>query len=425
MDIKSLIKLIDGKVLNIPSDFNDLITSFTMDSRRATKGSCFIAVGKGYLYIDDAFSNGASIAITDKDLKLPYKKTIIKVNSIKNAILKIMEYIRCKHKYIPLILITGSVGKTTTKELVYSILSSKYNVLKNMDNKNNYLGISDTIFNLDDSYDFIVLEVGMNHKGEISELSKVLKPDISIITNIGTAHIGNLGSKKDILNAKLEVIDGGGKLIVSNKDRMLKHIKYQNVDMCKDIKIKNIKLKDSLNFKIIYNKNKYLINFKIPNISYIRNILLAFKVCTYFNIEIHNIINQINSFNGIKGRMNIIKNDNYTIIDDTYNASLESIKGSLDYLKRKRKKMVILGSVKELGPFEEKIHKQINKMLKFVKYRNTLLYGYETNIIDGMHFENKNDLCNYLSVLDLKGYTILIKGSHIMGMDEIVDFLNR
>ena len=107
-----------------------------------------------------------------------------------------------------------------------------------MDNKNNYLGISDTIFNLDDSYDFIVLEVGMNHKGEISELSKVLKPDISIITNIGTAHIGNLGSKKDILNAKLEVIDGGGKLIVSNKDKMLKHIKYHNVDMCKDIKIK-------------------------------------------------------------------------------------------------------------------------------------------------------------------------------------------
>ncbi len=123
--------------------------------------------------------------------------------------------------------------------------------------------------------------------------------------------------------------------------------------------------------------------------------------------------------------MNIIKHDNYTIIDDTYNSSFESLKGSIEYLNKFKKKMVILGDIKELGTYNIKIYKKINKLLKNIKTRNILLFGEDVKYIDGIHFKNKQDIYEYLSILDLNGYTILVKGSHVMHMDEIVDYLNR
>lgn len=421
MDIKTLIKNIDGIFLNLPSSFDAEVNSFKMDSRKIVSGDCFIAVNKGYLYIEDALNNGASVIITDKNIHIKTSKAIIKVRSIEDAILCIISYIRDLYKYIPLIAITGSVGKTTTKELVFNILSSKYKVLKNKDNKNNYLGIAETIFMLSDEYDFIVLEIGMNHKGEIKKIVSSIKPDISAITNIGTSHIGNLGSKKDILESKLEIINK--KLIVPYSDSMLKKVKYENKDLCKDIHISNIRIDENLKFKLKYQGNKYSINFKIPNKSYISNIIIAFKICTYYNIDYIDIINKINEFNFIKGRMNIIKCRDYTIIDDTYNASYESLKGALDYLKKFKKKMIILGDIKELGIYHVKIHKKINKLLNFIKYRNTLLIGEDTKYIEGIHFKNSDSLIRYLSVLDLTGYTILIKGSRLMHMEKITEFL--
>ena len=426
MNVKDLLKLIDGKLLNIPSYYE--IKSFSLDSRNINKSDAFIAINTGYLYIKDAIDNGAKCIITDKDIRFKTKAAIIKVEDIKSTLLKLISYQRYKYSYIPLIAITGSVGKTSTKELLYSILSSSYKVLINDGNKNNYIGIAETMFKLDDTYDIVILEVGMNHLGEIDSISKSIRPNIALITNIGTSHIGNLGSIKNILKAKMEIVSGmdNGRLVVPYTDHYLKHLRYDNINKSKDIKISDINISDTLNFNLKYKDNIYPIKFNIPNKSYISNIIVAFEAATYFMIDIEIIIKSINKFKNINSRMEIIEKDKYVIVNDAYNSSYESVKGSLNYLKQlDTNKLVILGDIKELGKYSIKIHKKINKLLKGIYKENILLVGEYTKYIKGIHFNSNEDIIKYLKQYNLDNYTILVKGSRLMHMEDIVDFLKK
>ena len=410
------------------SDLNRKINSFKLDSRSTTKDDVFITINSGYLYIEEAIKNGAIAILTDKDIKFKTNVSIIKVDDMKYTLLKLISYIRSKYSYIPLIAITGSVGKTTTKELVYDILSKDYKVLKNDGNKNNYIGIAETIFSLDNSYDIIILEVGMNHLGEIEEISNSIKPNISAITNIGTSHIGNLGSIKNILKAKMEIVNGmdEGKLIIPYVDRILKKIKYNHIDRCLDVKISDIRIENTLKFNLIYHDKTYNINFNIPNKAYISNIIVAYTIATYFIIDTQSIIDAINNYKSFKSRMEIIKKDKYTIIDDAYNSSYESLKGSLNYLKSlDTNKLVILGDIKELGKYSVKIHKKIQKLLKGIYKENILLVGEYTKCIKGIHFDKNGDIINHLKEIDLDNYTILVKGSRAMHLEEIINFLMK
>lgn len=426
MTIKELVKLIDGTFLNLPTNIDQKINSFKLDSRNILKNDAFICVNSGYLYIKDAIKNGASVIITDKDIYTNTVISIIRVDDIKTVMLKIALYVRNKYKYIPLIMITGSVGKTTTKELLSHILDIKYNVLKNEGNKNNYIGICDTIYKLNNEYDFVILEVGMNHFGEIDEISSVLKPDYGIITNIGTSHIGNLGSVNNIMKAKLEITNGLKKdLIVPYLDHRLRCIKYIDINRCEDIKISNVRVNNKLCFNLKYQSSIYDIMFNIPNKLYLSNILVAFEMASYFNIPIESIVYGINSFESVYSRMNIINVGDYRIIDDTYNSSYESIKGVLDYMKNIDNKIIILGSIKELGKYSMKIHKKVNKLLKGIDKDKILLVGEETKYIKGIHFIDNDDINVYLNKIDKTGYTILVKGSRFMHMEEIVNNLNH
>ena len=186
MKLSEINNILKGKI-NKDVSFNKI----KMNSKDITTNDVFLAINKGHNYIDEAINNGAVGIISEYDLDYPS----IKVDNSILALGKIANYIRNLYD-IPLIAITGSVGKTTTKELIYSVLSKKYKVLKSEKNKNNNIGCPLTLLNLDETYDIIVLEFGMNHFNEISYLSKICNPDYAIITNIGTAHIGNLGSKK-------------------------------------------------------------------------------------------------------------------------------------------------------------------------------------------------------------------------------------
>ncbi len=426
MSIRDLIKLVDGRFLNLPKDMNQVINEFKLDSRLVNKDDAFICINSGYLYIEDAIKNGCILVITDKDICIDSEVTIVKVDDIKYAMLKIASYIRNKYKYIPLIMITGSVGKTTTKELLSHILSFKYSILKNDGNKNNYIGICETIYKLSNDYDFVILEVGMNHFGEIDEITSMLNPDYAGITNIGTSHIGNLGSINNIIKAKMEITHGLKKdLIIPYLDHRLKTIKYSNINKCEDIRISNIKLGNKLFFKLKYQSSKYDIAFVIPNRLYISNILVAFTLASYFNISSDDIVYGINSFIPVHSRMNIIDINGYRIIDDTYNSSYESVKGVIDYIKTVNKKIIILGSIKELGEYSIKIHKKINKLLKGIDKDKILLVGDETKYIKGIHFIDNNDINEYLNKIDKTGYTILVKGSRMMHMEDIVNNLNH
>ena len=406
MKLSEVNKILNGKICD-----NIIFNKIKTSSKDIEQGDLFLAINKGHDYIEEAIENGAVAVISEKELNIPS----IKVEDSIIALGQIAHYIRNLYN-IPLIAITGSVGKTTTKELIYLVLSKKYKVLKSNKNHNNHIGLPLTLLELDDSYDIIVTELGMNHFNEISYLSKICNPNYAIITNIGTAHIGNLGSKKNILKAKLEILDGMKEknLIVNNEDKYLKIIKNTIKVDSKKLNIKNLKYGFSQEFDIsnvhfVFNSFKHLL----------ADVYIAIKVGLLFNIDLRLISEAVSEYQNMDGRLNII-NKEYKIIDDSYNSSYESLIGGLDILKEKKeKKFIILGDMLELGKYSVKYHKKINKYLKKIKNKKVLLIGNYTKFINGRHFENIEEIIVYLENNLKENNIVYIKGSRKFNLDKI------
>ncbi len=267
MKIKEIVTATNGILLN--GDENFEVVGFSQDSRNIKAGMMYIPIiGErfdGHDFIDSAFENGASAIITDRDV---YKsdKIIIKVKDTLIALQDMARYLR-KHRDVKVVGITGSVGKTSTRDMVYSVVKQGYRVLKTEGNYNNNIGLPLTILRLKDE-EIMILEMGMNHLKEMEELSLIALPDISAITNVGTAHIGELGNRENILKAKLEIIAGmkdGSTLVINNDNDMLSTVNLNDLDIVKvaidtdgDFKALNVVLKDdSSSFEIYYQDKKY------------------------------------------------------------------------------------------------------------------------------------------------------------------------
>lgn len=425
MNLDELVNIIGGKIIG---DYKKVkIKKFEIDSRKLQKGDCFIAL-KGKKYDGHEFINNnikASVVISEKNIVLK-NIPVIKVNSTYEVLELLIKYYRGKYD-IPLIAITGSNGKTTLKELISSILESKYKVLKNKGNNNNIIGVFKTVKELDNKYDVIVLEVGMNHEGEIKRISDLIKPNCAIITNIGSAHIGNLGSKKNIFKAKMEIISSlKGLLIVNGDGKYLNKTKSYKcgINYNNDLIAYNINIyKEYMMFNIFIDK-EYEVKFNNPVKEYIPMILESIKVGIDFNISMDKILDKIANYESYDKRLRIIKKDNYTIIDDSYNASYESVRCGLVYLSRiESDKIIILGDMLELGAFSKMYHKKINSILKNISNSKILTVGNYTKYIYSKHFKCNNDLINYLKEIDLRGNYIYVKGSNSMHLDEIVNYL--
>ena len=273
--------------LDLLSDDDRVINSIKTDTRLIEPGDVFIAIkGKNYDgndYIEEAFSKGALLCITEED----YPNTI-KMNGI-DALFKIGKYIRSNYD-IPLIAITGSNGKTTTKELIYHVLSSKYKVLKNNSNENNIIGVSKTLFKLEDAYDLIIMELGSNKIGEISKLSRLCSPDYSIITNIGTSHLEYFDTRKNIFKEKYSIIDGMKipRLIVNGDSKYLKDLKKYKcgIKLYNDLVAYNIKTYNNyLEFNIFIEK-EYTVRFNNPCKHFVNDVLLVIKTSLDYGIDI-------------------------------------------------------------------------------------------------------------------------------------------
>ena len=429
MTLKEILKITHGKIIS-GENINKETGKICIDSRIIEKNDIFITLKgnktDGFKYIDEVIDK-ASLIITDKRIKRKNKTPIIRVKNPLKALKQIGIYNRKKYIDKPLIAITGSVGKTTTKELISHIFKTKYNILKTYENYNNQIGVPLMLSRINESHDIIILELGMNHLKEIEKLSKMCKPQTSLITNIGTSHIGFLKTQENIFKAKLEIIKGmkKGNLIVNGKDFYLSKLKknkdyslIKTNENCVNDVITNNKLYFTVNIK---NKD-YNIEFNIPNKYLIENILLAIKVALLYQIPVNNIVNAINTFKAPNKRTNIINlNNNIDLIDDTYNASLESIKSSLSILDNSKKnKLAIIGDVLELGTHSEIIHKKIEEELKKIKNLNVITIGKHTKVINiGTHFNNNEETITYLNKKDLKNTIILIKGSNAMNLGEI------
>lgn len=446
--IEDILKATNGKL--IIGDKNLICENFSKDTRNIQKGDIYIGI-KGETFDGSAFwkqalENGASTVIVEnidfsqENLVQFQGKNIIEVENTLEALYAIARYKRSLYD-IPVIAITGSVGKTSTKDIVANVVSQKYRTLKTIGNNNNNIGLPFTILKLKDE-EAMVLEMGMNHFGEISLLTSIAKPTICVITNIGTSHIGNLGSRENILKAKLEILEGSkNPKIIINNDNDLLHNWYEDNKNKMNIKTYGIKEPSDLNAKeIILEKEKSTfscslleekleINVPVGGEHFVLNSLCAATVGNVLEIKPQEIKKGIESFELTKKRMDITDlPSGIRIINDAYNASLESMKASLAYLAefKENRKIAVLGDMFELGEYAKKLHEDVGKEVYNRKIDLLICHGKEANNIankakqEGMnekqvyYLENKDDIIALLKQICKEGDIILFKASNGM-----------
>ena len=424
MNIIEILNITKGTLIN-KIDLNIKINKFQTNSKDVNKNDCFIAINNGHKYIKEAIKNGANLIITDK--KTHYNIPTILVQNVIKTLGLLASFVR--KKYNPkVIAITGSTGKTTTRNLIYKILSKKYKCHQNKNNYNNNVGVPLTIFDLNKDDEIAIIEMGMNHLNEIKYLSKMVTPDIAVITNIGTSHIGNLGSKENILKAKLEIKEGlKGPLFVNGDDSLLKHEYALKSGFNENNDLIAYNLSSNLyssSFNITC--TPYKININLPS-HLINDVLIAIHIGLYLNVDIKDIIKALKNYQSYNMRMNILKDkNNNTIINDCYNSSLESLTGVLNVIKNeKQKKLLILGDINELGNFSNKLHQKIPNLLDQIDDKKIILIGKEMkklNYPNNIHFNNYKETINFLKNKQIKDTLILIKASRSLKLENITKF---
>ena len=435
--IKDIINLIDGNLI-IGEDTS--LDSFCINSKDIKENDVFVGIKgemiDGSKFYLDALNKGAKGAIITKGF---YKdkvdnKFVIEVEDTTKALQQIARYKR-EILNIPVIGITGSVGKTSTKDMISSVIETKYKVCKTKGNLNNHLGVPLTILSLKDE-EVLVVEMGMNHLGEISVLSNIAKPTISVITNVGTAHIGNLGSRENILKAKLEILDvmDNMKLIINNDNDML-HNWYLNnkenvitigINNDSDYMAKNIEYKDETTFD--YNDNNVIV--KIGGEAFVYNALMGIAVGTLLDIDMDDIKRGISNLQLTNNRLEVIEKDGYRIINDCYNANFDSMKEGLHNLsKYNGRKIAVLGDMLELGDYSKELHENVGKEVNNSNIDILVTVGEEAKFIDKetkcekYHFNNNRDAIDYLKSIIKENDNILVKASNGMKFIEIVNAL--
>lgn len=442
MNIREIIAATNGILLS--GDENLEITGFSQDSRIVSAGMMYIPlIGErfdGHDFIESAFENGASAVISDRVIDRN-DKVVIKVEDTLKALQDMARYLR-KNRNVKVVGITGSVGKTSTRDMVYSVIKQRYKTLKTEGNYNNNIGLPLTILRLKDE-EVMVLEMGMNHLKEMEELSMIALPDISAITNVGTAHIGELGSRENILKAKLEIIAGmkdGSILVINNDNDLLSTIALDTLELVKvaidnvgNFKAKNVILKDdSSSFDLTYLGKVYKVEVPVPGNHFILNALIAIAIGTRLNISIDKCIQGIKEFELTKKRMDVIElKNNITLVDGTYNASEDSMKSSLDVLATySRRKIAVLADMLELGEFSEQLHRNVGKHVAIKNIDLLIVVGNEAKYIAsgakdaGMnniyYCKDNEEVINYLGNNLCSNDVILLKGSNGMNLKDVV-----
>ena len=461
MKIKDILEATKGKL--VKGEENAEIKEFCKDTRIIKKGDTYIGIKgenfDGNTLWQKAFEAGAETVIVEgidfskEKLEQYQNKNIIEVKDTIQALADIATYKRtsCK-KDFQVVGVTGSVGKTSTKDIIANVVAQRYSTLKTQGNNNNNIGLPFTIFKLENQ-EAAVIEMGMNHFGEISKLTKIAKPTISVITNIGTSHIGNLGSRENILKAKLEILEGmDKKILVINNDNDLLHKYYlENVEN-KDIEIHTYGIEndsDVMAENIILNENdseficnikgeKFKIKVPVGGIHFVYNAICAATVGTLLGLNQEQIKNGIETFELTKKRMDITELKNgVTIINDSYNASFESMQASLKYLNglNSKRKIAVLGDMFELGEFSEELHEKVGKEVVKNKIDILICCGKNAKYIvenaekEGMkkqniyYFETREQVEELVKKIWQSGDSILFKASNGMKFFNIVENL--
>lgn len=449
--VKDLYRIQEGVEI-LQGSFSYEFLNCNTNSKTIKEGETFFAIGKGNNYIKDALEKGATGCVVEKDVccrileKYP-EVTIVRVESALKTLQNLAAYKRALY-HIPVIAVTGSVGKTSTKDIIAKVLSQKYNVLKTEGNFNNHIGLPITIMKLE-KHDVMVLEMGMNHFHEIETLAKIARPNIAVITNIGTSHIGILGSRRNIMKAKLEILKGlqeTGTLIINNDCDLLKFWNENENDSKlfdvltysmkenSDIKAENIDMKENeTKFNVCYREEDIKITLPIFGEPFIYNSLAAIGVASVLRMEPEYVQEALKNFELTKKRMEIKNIDGVKYINDAYNASYESVKYALEYLSNMeaKRKIAVLGDMFELGDFSEELHKKVGMDVESSNIDVLITAGEFSkfisdevkNVKEKIHLNNKDEVVEKIKEIKQDGDVFLLKASNGMKFYEIVDDL--
>ena len=452
--IREIIAAVDGKLLGEFTALDQTVTHVFTDSRKPDPGALFIPlVGErfdGHAFINDALEGGAAGCFTQREREsyLP-GKFYIKVNSTQKALRDLARWYK-KRFSIPFVAITGSVGKTTTKDMVAAVLGERFKVLKTEGNFNNEVGLPLTLLRLNSTHEICVLEMGMNHFGEIEYLSAIVEPDVAVITNIGDSHIENLGSRENILKAKCEIFSHmdpeKGFVILNGDDPLLAGLRptlafetvsvgaadgleYRATDVSPDGE-------KSVHCHVVTPKVQF--DAQIPALGnhMLYPTLTAAAVAERFGMTGEEIARGILRFAPTKMRMNILKRgEGVTILNDTYNANPQSMRAAVEVLAKTGSgyKIAVLGDMFELGPFAPTLHAGVGTYLAKAGIDCLLAVGelaqhiyqaaQEAGLTDAYWCLTKEEAKPILEQLVRPDATILVKASRGMAFEELVDYL--
>ncbi len=426
------------------ADFDGVVSEICTDTRDLKEGSLFVALEgenfDGHNFAQTAVELGAAAVMCQKNTGCSKE---LMVPDTRKALLDLAAYYRGLFD-IPVVGVTGSVGKTTIKEMTHAVLSKKYNTLKNEGNLNNEIGLPETIFNLDDSHEAAVLEMGMSAPGEISRLSKTARPSIGIIGNIGVSHLENLGTRDNILKAKLEILDGmenDAPLILNGDDDLLYNAKIkENPIFYYGIDNKFCRFK-AYDIESDENGSSFIIDFGcgeqrvyLPAIGRhnIYNAMAAFSVGFLLGVEPQSAADALAGYvpSGMRQRVRNI--GGVVFVEDCYNASPDSMRAALAALMQIKAKrhIAVFGDMLELGKVSEEAHKNVGWLAAESGVDVLLTYGQRAKLaaqtamsggIETVHsFNDKSELAKELSAMLCEGDAVMFKASRGMKLEDVI-----
>ena len=441
MTVRDIVTATGGRLLC--GDESQPVVHIGINSKEVQRGELFVPlVGEkvdAHRFSGMAFEAGAGAVLTSKHDEMEDVHPWIRVEDTKKALQAVGAYYRDRLT-LPLIGITGSVGKTTTREMVATALSAGFKVYKTPGNKNSQVGVPITLSEITSEDEIGVLELGMSMPGEMSVIARIARVDMAVITNVGVAHIELLGSQENIYQEKLKIQDGlkdGGILLLNGDDPMLKDtlardgcrtIYYGTGEHC-DYRAEHIRLKDGYPvFEAVHGEKRALVSLKIMGAHHVGNAMAALAAADLYGVDMQAAAEKLQEFTGYLGRQQVYVRDGITIIDDTYNASPVSMKASLQVLASMEKavrRIAVLADMKELGPDEERFHKEIGEWLSDQPVDVVFTLGELSRNIEAgkecRHFsgEDLSGLSEALEELLVYGDCVLLKGSRSMKLDQV------
>ena len=446
--IRDLVEATGGKLLCGNPEAS--VAKIKLDSRLVEPGDLFVPIiGErvdGHKFIPQVLALGAAAVLTSEHDEVPTEYNTaawIRVEDTKGALQNIGRYLRARLS-LPLVGVTGSVGKTTTREMIAAALSAKYQVYKTPGNSNSQVGVPITISEISEKDEIGVIELGMSEPGELTVIAQIAQIDMAVITNIGITHIEQLGSRENIYKEKMTIQDGfraGGVLILNGDDDMLcctkgkdgvKTIYYGTGPNC-DFRAENINLNDGpAMFTAVHGEERQEVVLGVMGMHNVMNALAAIAVCSEHGMTMKEAAEGLKTFHGFKGRQQIHAGMKYTILDDSYNASPASMKASLDVFKTLKpgcRHVAVLADMKELGDQVMEYHHEVgvhtansgvDLVITLGEACHALAEGVKSvSGIPVKEFLDKEEMVAYLEACLMEGDCILFKGSNSMGLSAV------